>query len=297
MFTQSLQAAIESTIGEATGSAFQLARAAPLTGGCIHQAACLHGTDGRRFFVKRNARIHLPAFAAEAFSLSVLADTATVNVPQPVGTCVDDAEAALILEYLPLGSPQRPDWTGLGARLARLHAVLGPHFGWPHDNWLGPSPQANPPGQEWPVFFSRHRLQPQLKRARDQGLNLSGADELFAALPAFYKEYRPVPSLLHGDLWRGNAAFLQDGSPVVFDPASYYGDRETDLALTELFGGFPRDFYAGYDSVWPLDPGYKHRQPLHNLYHVLNHFNLFGGGYGQQAQSLIRSLLQRVRGA
>jgi fructosamine-3-kinase len=112
------------------------------------------------------------------------------------------------------------------------------------------------------------------------------------ALPSLFSDYIPKPSLLHGDLWAGNADFLEDGTPVVYDPAAYYGDREADMALTELFGGYPEEFYKGYAEIWPLDSGYRTRKTLYNLYHVLNHFNIFGGGYGNQAQSMIQTLLR-----
>jgi fructosamine-3-kinase len=132
--------------------------------------------------------------------------------------------------------------------------------------------------------------------ANDAGARLVARGErLLEALPALLERHRPPASLLHGDLWSGNYAYTRDGEPAIFDPATYYGDRETDLAMTELFGGFPREFYAAYQSAWPLDAGYATRKRLYNLYHVLNHFNLFGGGYLAQAQGLIDGLLSEVR--
>jgi len=146
---------------------------------------------------------------------------------------------------------------------------------------------------DWIAFYRAWRLRPQFELARHnaapRGLLRQG-ERLLERLEAFFPGYHPMPSLLHGDLWGGNHGYA-DGVPVLFDPAVYYGDREVDLAMTELFGGYPADFYAAYREAWPLDPGYRVRKPLYNLYHVLNHFNLFGGGYAAQAEAMVRRLL------
>jgi protein-ribulosamine 3-kinase len=168
--------------------------------------------------------------------------------------------------------------------------IRAPGFGWDHDNWIGATPQVNTWKEQWVQFFAECRLGPQIKWARNRGLPLSQAGELIESLPDFFDTYAPVPSLLHGDLWSGNAGFLADGTPVIFDPASHYGDRECDLAMTEMFGGFPGEFYRSYNAEWPLHTGYRIRKQLYILYHTLNHYNLFGGGYGSQAEAIIRSL-------
>jgi fructosamine-3-kinase len=188
------------------------------------------------------------------------------------------------MEHLPLGG--RADWPAMGRMLATLHRHTGERFGWERDNWIGLAPQKNGWSDDWIGFFRDCRLAPQLARAALE----REAQPLIAVLPSFFDGYLPQPSLLHGDLWSGNAGFLRDGSPVIFDPAVYYGDREADLAMTELFGGFPPAFYAAYREAWPLDSGYEQRRDLYNLYHVLNHANLFGGGYVAQARRLIAAL-------
>jgi fructosamine-3-kinase len=176
--------------------------------------------------------------------------------------------------------------------------VCADQFGWHRDNTIGSTPQPNRRNRDWAQFWAGQRLDFQLRMAaaNDAGARLVARGErLLEALPALLERHRPPASLLHGDLWSGNYAYTRDGEPAIFDPATYYGDRETDLAMTELFGGFPREFYAAYQSAWPLDAGYATRKRLYNLYHVLNHFNLFGGGYLAQAQGLIDGLLSEVR--
>ena len=179
----------------------------------------------------------------------------------------------------------------MGEQLARLHRTQVTRFGWAHDNWIGSTPQPNTENPDWIAFYTDCRLRPQVEWARNRGLPLRQAGDLEAALPRFFAGYQPVPSLLHGDLWAGNADFMADGTPVIFDPAAYFGDREAELAMTEMFGGFPGEFYAGYNAEWPLDPGYRIRRQLYLLYHTLNHYNLFGGGYGAQAEAIVRALL------
>ena len=289
-----LQKEIESTIAKATGSPIRISGGQSIGGGCIHNARCLTGKDGRQFFVKENRHALLPSFEAEAHSLDVMAKTETIRVPKPVGVCTDNSSAALILEYLPMGGRGKGDWRRMGAELARLHEHMNPAFGWDHDNWIGSTPQINSWRDDWITFYGECRLLPQIRWARDRGLRLREAESLIDRLPEFFQSYRPAASLLHGDLWAGNASFLTDGTPVIFDPASYYGDRESDLAMTELFGGFPEAFYAGYESVLPIDPEYSLRRDLYQLYHVLNHFNLFGGGYGSQAEGMVRRLIAAV---
>jgi len=287
----SLHPAIESAIGEATGAPFRIASASALGGGCIHHAECLTGADGRRFFVKQNSRDLLPSFAAEAEALAAMAATRTIRVPLPVATCHAAGKAALILEYLPISRARDGDWEAMGRQLARLHRHTADSFGWPSDNFIGPTPQHNTRHTDWITFYAECRLRPQITWARRKGLPLRQADALLDALPRLFAGYTPVPSLLHGDLWAGNAAFLEDRSPVTFDPAAYFGDREADLAMTSLFGGFPPPFYHAYHAEWPLHPDHPSRQSLYHLYHLLNHFILFGGSYGQQAEKGVRSII------
>ena len=291
-----LAAGVGEAIGAATGAAFSAAALRPVGGGDIHRAFSVR--DGaRRYFVKANRAEWLPMFDAEADALHALAATHTVRVPQPVCKGAADGEAFLVLEYLDLRG--NGDAALLGRQLADLHrAPQGPQYGWAHDNWIGSTPQPNGWLPDWIGFWRDRRLGFQLQLAAQNGyggaLQRDG-DTLLAHLDAFFDGYVPAPSLLHGDLWGGNHGFLADGSGVIFDPAVYVGDRECDLAMSELFGGFSPDFYAAYREAWPLDAGFAVRKMLYNLYHILNHANLFGGGYAAQAQRMMAQLLAQLR--
>ena len=186
----------------------------------------------------------------------------------------------------------------LGEGLAAMHRVTREEFGWDRDNTIGSTPQVNTKEKDWVAFYRTHRLEYQLRLVAEHGHGGTfqrKAERLLSDLELFFRDYRPMASLLHGDLWGGNYGFDTAGNPVVFDPAVYYGDREADLAMTELFGGFGTDFYAAYRERHPLDGGYAVRRHLYNLYHVLNHLNLFGGGYRSQAEGLIERLLAEIR--
>jgi protein-ribulosamine 3-kinase len=289
-----LLAAIGGKLGEALGRRVDLRLAGEVGGGCIHRA--FRATDGSQsWFVKVNDASRDDLFAAEADGLRALAQ-GPLRVPEVV-CCGETLEQSfLVLEWLDLGAGAPRNYAKMGEQLARLHALSGPHYGWRRDNYIGFTPQSNAADASWPRFFGTARLAPQLALARSNGharLYAKG-EKLLRALPQLFSGHAPQPSLLHGDLWGGNAAFLGDGTPVIFDPAAYYGDRETDLAMTELFGGFPEDFYAAYRTYSPLDPGYRVRKTLYNLYHVLNHANLFGGGYAAQAEKMMDTLSGEV---
>jgi len=231
---------------------------------------------------------------AEADGLRALAECGAVHVPRALGAEELDGEAYLLMEWLDFGGKTTMAAAKLGKQLAKQHQCSGEHFGWRCNNFIGATPQFNAPGDDWVAFFREHRLNFQLRLAAENGyrggLQEDGA-RLLEKLPAFFGGYHVQPSLLHGDLWGGNWGALQTGEPFIFDPAVYYGDREADLAMTELFGGFPSEFYSAYNNIWPLDTGYRVRRDLYNLYHVLNHLNLFGTGYLAQAQRLMMSLL------
>lgn len=288
-------AAVAEAVAAATGSVFDAPVLRQVNGGDIHQAFVLDGSE-RRYFVKTNRAACLPMFAAEAAALAALAATQCVRVPQPLCEGTAAGQAFLVLEYLPLCDGG--DAARLGEQLAALHRVPQAWFGGPHDNWIGSTPQRNGWQQDWRVFWRDRRLGVQFALAARKGyggaLQRDG-ERLMAGLDALFDGYQPVPSLLHGDLWGGNHGYLDDGTPVVFDPATYVGDRECDLAMSELFGGFAPDFYAAYRAAWPLDAGYAVRKTLYNLYHILNHANLFGGGYAAQAQRMTARLLAELR--
>ena len=230
-------------------------------------------------FRKEAASERADAFAAEAEGLEAL--RAHIRVPRVLDFGVRDGKAFILLEHLDLR--RSGDYAALGRMLAALHRQSGPRFGWARDNYIGLSPQHNGWCEDWTEFWRTRRMQPQLQLAKRNGFELEEPNlEVLG-------NHRPRPSLLHGDLWSGNAGFTADG-PVVFDPAVYYGDRETDLAMTELFGGFPAEFYRAYNEVFPLPPGYEKRKHLYNLYHLLNHLNIFGSGYLGQVKAKLRLL-------
>jgi len=287
---------IERAIREATGAPFAIESRAGAGGGCINECHVIRG-GGRAYFVKLNTPDRSKMFAAEAAGLDEIGRTQSIRVPRHVchGTC--PAAGWIALEHLELGPADSKGLRALGSNLARLHRATSNRYGWDRDNTIGATPQLNAWADDWIAFWRERRLGFQLELAASRGHGgslIENGRRLMENLPAFFAGYRPAPSLLHGDLWSGNAAMAADGEPVVYDPAVYYGDRETDLAMTELFGGFSHQFYDAYRAEYPLDPGYETRKPLYNLYHVLNHLNLFGGGYGAQAERMIAQLLALV---
>ena len=246
-----------------------------VAGGCIHDCYRVN-IRGKAFFLKTNDATFSDPFAAEADGLDALRRVG-VTAPEPLR----HGEGYLLLEFLELNGKR--DFAALGHMLASAHRKGGPRFGWQRDNYIGSTPQPNGWCDDWAEFWLERRMRPQIELASKNGFRLS--------LPSLkvLEKHKPQPSLLHGDLWSGNAGFTAYG-PVVFDPAVYYGDREADLAMTELFGGFPREFYAAYEAAFPVEPGYEKRKQLYNLYHLLNHLNLFGGGYLEQVESTLRLL-------
>lgn len=267
-----------------------------LGGGSINAAFHLDTSAGR-FFIKLNQAQAAQMFAAEAAGLEELAAADALRIPRPVAHGVAGGRAWLALEHLELNGPAAP--ARLGEALAALHRHRADAFGWTRDNTIGSTPQSNTRHSEWIEFWRECRLGPQLRLAADDGAPrglLADGERLLESLPSFFDGYRPQPSLLHGDLWSGNWGYGPGGEPTIFDPAVYYGDREADIAMTELFGSPGAGFYAAYDAAWARDPGYRVRRTLYNLYHILNHHHLFGGGYASQAGRMISGLLAEVRG-
>jgi len=253
---------------------------------------------GRSYFVKLNRADWAAMFVAEARGLEDLSAAQAVRVPGAICHGVEGDTAFLVCEWLDLSSPAKDSAVLLGRQLAGLHRHTQEGYGWKQDNTIGSTPQINTPESRWCVFWREKRLGFQFELGVKNGFPvslLSKGENLMAALDALLAGYQPQASLLHGDLWGGNWAADERGDPVLFDPAVYYGDREADIAMTELFGGFPEAFYAAYREAWPLDEAYPVRKRLYNLYHILNHANLFdragGGGYASQAESMIDSLL------
>ena len=265
-------------------------------GGSINRAYRVPSVDGP-VFVKINASSALGMLEAEAVGLEALRGANAVRVPAVLGVGLAGEVAYLALEWIGLGAKGPTAERELGRRLAQQHRVTSTTFGWDRDNTIGSTPQVNAPSEHWLVFFRERRLRYQLDLAARNGLPspvVADAATALARLDRILGDHRPRPSLLHGDLWGGNWGADAAGMPVIFDPAVYYGDRETDLAMTQLFGGFGSAFYAAYEAEWPLPAGAERRVDVYNLYHLLNHFNLFGAGYLQAVRAAIDQLERAV---
>lgn len=288
--------AIEEDISRLSGAPFRALERSPVGGGCINETYRLRGRE-MSLFLKLNSADRLSMFAAEAAGLEAIRSTASVRTPQVLAHGISGEHSWLALEYLDLRPGGPASAAQLGAQLALMHRASAQAFGWVQDNHIGATRQPNPWTADWVEFLQRQRIGFQLRLGRENGLpesTLARGEKLLEHLPALFEDYQPVPSLLHGDLWAGNWGSASSGEPVIYDPAVYFGDRESDLAMTELFGGFGATFYDAYRAAWPLDQGYELRRDLYQLYHILNHFKLFGGAYARQARSVIETLLQQL---
>jgi fructosamine-3-kinase len=285
---------IGADIEAATGHQAGLRQQESVGGGCINQALRIEYGDSS-YLVKLSSAGQVEMFAAEAQGLQELQQCSELRIPEPLCWGDDGQSSWLVMEYLDLGG--RGDTAALAAGLASMHRITRPEFGWVRDNTIGSTLQINTPAADWIDFWRDNRLQFQLDLALRNGAGSrlqARGERLLEAFPQLFGSYTPAASLLHGDLWGGNQAFTRSGEPAIYDPAVYYGDREADIAMTELFGGFGRDFHAAYREHYPLDEGYAVRKRLYNLYHILNHFNMFGGGYLSQAQGMLDSLLSEL---
>jgi fructosamine-3-kinase len=290
----SMWQSIAEKIGQATGEPFAITDRSSIGGGCINQAFRISNGE-RSYFVKLNSADGLEMFEAERDGLAEMAATATIKVPAPVAVGNAEGSAWLVMEYIPMGGGG--DAAAMGEQLAAMHQHMDTRFGWYRNNTIGSTPQHNDQSDNWVDFLREARLGYQLRLAEQHGIGrgtVRQGERLLESLDVFFTDYIPEPSLLHGDLWGGNAGFDSAGNPVIFDPAVYYGDREADIAMTELFGGFGAQFQAGYNNVWHLDAGYTVRKTLYNLYHILNHYNLFGGSYAMQADRMMSQLLAKL---
>lgn len=265
-------------------------------GGCINQISKLTDEDRNHWLLKENLPQYLEMFIAEADGLKEIKSSKSIRVPEVYCHGMTKQSAYLLMEYIPLSSGSADAKTG--QQLAQMHQYQATEFGWFRDNYIGTTPQSNKQHTLWIEFWKSQRLLPQLELAKNKGYPNSAYEDglrLAESLSAFFNTYRPSASLLHGDLWGGNQAHDKAGNPVIFDPAIYYGDREADIAMTELFGGFSPQFYSSYNSHFQLDEGYATRKTFYNLYHILNHYNLFGGSYASQAASMTSRLLAEIK--
>ncbi len=296
-------------ICETTGETFSLDNRHSISGGCINQGYSI-SSSSRAYFAKINQASQIAMFEAEALGLQQMRATQTIRVPEPICWGTEGNSAYIVLEWLDLGSRGgERAWEEMGHQLAAMHkytppnppllrggeernsTLLGKVFGWDINNTIGSTVQINNWTANWAEFWAEHRIGYQLKLARRRGGHFPQGERLLEVIPELLAGHEPQPSLVHGDLWGGNAGVTSAGEPVIFDPAAYFGDREVDIAMTELFGGFSAQFYRGYNQVWPLEVGYDQRKTLYNLYHILNHFNLFGASYESQANQMINRIL------
>jgi len=282
---------IAAEIAQATDREFEIASRRPVGGGSIAQSYAI--SDGERtLFCKFSGAGDGDTFAAEALGLKAMYDTHTIRVPKPICWGTAAGNGYIVMEWLQFGRGDTNAWETMGRQLAAMHRQgRSDRFGWERDNTIGATHQPNPWTDSWAKFFAEHRIGYQVQLASQRSSGFPEPERAAAAVREVLRDRAPESSLVHGDLWSGNAAVTDAGEPVILDPATYYGDREVDLAMTELFGGFPAAFYRGYNATWALDSGYAERKEFYNLYHVLNHFNLFGGGYGSQARRMLERLL------
>jgi protein-ribulosamine 3-kinase len=267
-----------------------------LSGGDINHAALINGGN-TNWFLKYHQNSPEGMFAAEMLALTEIAESGAIKVPSPIADGNDGHTAWLVLEHLELTS--RGSASDLGEQLAAMHELTFERYGWVQNNYIGSTPQFNSPCDNWARFWRDSRLKPQLDMAKAAGFGadlLDIGERLLESMDQLMDGHQPAASLLHGDLWAGNKAFTRQEQAVIFDPASYHGDRETDIAMTELFGGFEPDFYAAYGARLPLPDGYRLRRDLYNLYHMLNHLNLFGSGYLSRCINIIDRLMAQIRG-
>lgn len=258
----------------------------PIGGGCINHGVRIKTASGQTFFLKVNDHTPVDMFEREAEGLKELRVEGGPRVPIPY--CY--GPNFLLLEDL-APAPRRNDfWPDLGRRLARLHLCVRSQFGFHHDNYIGSTPQPNPWMEDGYRFFAEHRLLFQTRLARERGLlgrgEVQRLEKLATRLPDLVP-HQPA-SLIHGDLWSGNVITDAEGAPAIIDPAAHYGWAEAELAMTALFGAFPEAFYKAYEEVRPLIDGYRQRFPIYNLYHLLNHLNLFGAGYLSEVLAIVR---------
>ena len=288
--------AIEALISHATQKEFKVLQSFSVAGGSINASYKLEGQT-ESYFIKLNEKHCLEMFVAEAEGLAELGKPNVIRVPTPVCYGESPSHAFIVMENVVLSGGDKHGSLKLGEQLAKLHQVQSEAFGWHRDNTIGSTMQVNKKSNDWVSFYRDQRLQYQISLAKNSGCErelIILGDKLSDNLEAFFTSYHPVPSLLHGDFWSGNYAYDENSNPVIFDPAVYYGDREADIAMTELFGGFSVGFYDVYNAAYSLDDGYQVRKTLYNLYHILNHMHLFGGGYSRQAIVMMKQLLSEI---
>ena len=270
----------------------------PVGGGCIHKAWSVHLKNGKKIFAKSNHIDNINMFKYESeclWTLKKYANESCIYIPEPLDLISFKNISILCLEWMEL---QQSDQYILGKGLALLHKSSSEDnnkiFGWEQEGFIGSNAQIKGWDSDWGQFFVNYRLRPQLNKAKKWGLNIQGYQDLLLYLSSYLNVHTPKISLIHGDLWSGNCGSTKYGLGTLYDPASYWADREVDISMTELFGGFDSNFYKGYEEIWPLDESSKDRTQIYNLYHLLNHANIFGGSYKQASLNTLKDLECRL---
>jgi len=288
-----LRAAVEHALTHQLGEPISISHVEVIHGGCINSTFKIAASSNAHFFLKSNAQAPEGMFEAETEGLEAILQTSSIRCPRPLAISDSDfSPAFLILEFI-RSAPQSAKFAELlGRGLAQMHRSTADRFGFENDNYIGSSPQCNEWSAAWPEFFARARLGFQLKLLQKKGRATGELEQrltkLIEKLPDLIGRHNPPPSLLHGDLWGGNVISDESGAPVIIDPAVYYGDREVDLAMTELFGRFDPAFYAAYREAYPLPDGYDLRRDVYNLYHLMNHLLIFGLSYMGGLMDILR---------
>lgn len=281
---------IEDEIKTATGDSFKILTTDLVLGGDINQAYKI--SDGcSQYFVKINDADHMSHFEAEAYALKQIKSAQQISCPDVIAQGKTHEHSYLVLNYIPLSPGNEKNWYQLGQKLALLHKnVQHGKYGWQSDNYIGDTLQPNAWSKNWRTFFAEQRIGWQLQLLHEKSIKLGDVDHITSVCHDALGHHATEPCLVHGDLWHGNLGFT-DSEAVIFDPACYYGDREVDIAMTELFGYLPQDFYQGYQDFYPIKSGFEQRKIIYNFYHVLNHANLFGGVYIEQAKALLSRVM------
>ena len=280
-------------LSDSEGQAHVFQSAQQVGGGSINTAYKIT-TNKNIFFLKLNRLHAISMFEAEADGLKELANSTAFHVPHVYCTGQTQSHSFILMEYIPLATNTEVSAQRMGEALANMHHEKQLYFGWHRDNTIGLTLQINSKTKNWEDFWKNKRLRYQLSLAIKNSMTARLQDKINVIIDkqnCLFQGYSLFPSRLHGDLWGGNVASDTDENPVIFDPALYYGDREADIAMTELFGGFNNEFYQAYQTNFPLDPGYAVRKWLYNLYHLLNHFNLFGSSYLAQIEAAAERLI------
>lgn len=278
-------------ISETLDQDFHLTEHQKIIGGDINEVYRI-SDENHHFFIKINERERYDLFIQEAFSLTALARPGQLSLPKVITHGTTKENAFLVMDYLPHMDEGEQNWILLGQQLAAHHRhTHDNHYGWDNENYIGRTVQSNKWQRNWSRFFAEQRIGLQLQLLAEQGHSLGTIDNIVEDCAMMLQHHQPQPSMVHGDLWRGNVGF-SNSTPYLFDPAAYFGDREVDIAMTELFSGFPAEFYDSYQATNPLPDDYQERKQLYNLYHVLNHANLFGGSYIGQAQAIIDNMMK-----